>query len=199
MLLSLTGASCAGKSTVLPALSAADWAPWDVRCAEFDSIGVPLDAGTAWRHGAVERWVRHALDLQADGVHLLLCGQVPIGELLAAPSADRLDGVAACVLHCSPQERAARLRARGEPEESIAHHDRFGAWFLDHARDPRHRPEVIRVPGTMRWERWDGASAWPVPVAILETTGVAPADTARRVWAWARETLQRTEGARVDA
>lgn len=89
MLFSLTGASGAGKSTALAHLQDVDWGV-PVRCVEFDSIGVPGDADTAWRHGAVEHWVRQALAAEADGAHMLLCGQVPMGEFLAAPSADRL-------------------------------------------------------------------------------------------------------------
>ncbi|MET0762013.1 MAG: hypothetical protein ABWZ63_06735, partial [Thermoleophilaceae bacterium] len=58
-----------------------------VSCVEFDSVGVPPGADTAWRHGVVERWVRRAVEEQREGRHFVLCGQVPFGELLAAPSA----------------------------------------------------------------------------------------------------------------
>src|SRR5688500_5179540 len=105
MLFSLTGASGAGKSAALAHLrDVSDWGA-AVQCVEFDSIGVPANADTAWRHEAIEHWIRRALEAQAQGSHLLLCGQVPMGELLAAPSADRLEGVAVCLLHCSPDVR----------------------------------------------------------------------------------------------
>jgi hypothetical protein len=204
MLLSLSGASGAGKSTVLGFLQQLDWGQ-PVTCAEFDSIGVPVDADTAWRHAAIEQWVRRALEEQARGCHLLLCGQVPVGELLAAPSADELDGVAVCVLHCSPEVRRDRLRRRGEPEETITHHVAFGEWFLRHAMDLGHRPEVVRVdsPVRMRWERWedwqgDGAR-WPV--AVVNTDASPPEQIAARVGGWARDALRQHgqhAGHRVD-
>lgn len=193
MLLSVTGASGAGKSTVLAALAETDW-DQSVRCVEFDSIGVPPGADTTWRHSAIEQWVQRALEEQDRGGHLLLCGQVPIGELLAAPSADRLEGVAACVLHCSPDVRRARLRRRGEPERSLEHHVAFGEWFHGHALDPTYHPEVIRVDGSvpMRWERWEtwssGDPRWPV--RIVDTDDLTPELVTRQVEAWARGVLE---------
>ena len=109
VLLSVTGVSGAGKSASLAALSQA-LAHEPVSCVEFDSVGVPADADTAWRHGVVEHWVQHALAEQEHGRHLILCGQVAMGELLAArrSRADQLDGIAACVLDCSRPTSAAR-------------------------------------------------------------------------------------------
>lgn len=193
MLLSLTGASGVGKSTALAVLEKIDWM-LPVRCVEFDSVGVPPDADTAWRHGAIEHWVRRALEEQHKGGHLLLCGQVPLGELLAAPSADRLEGIAGCVLHCSPDTRRSRLRQRGEPEDTLVHHVRFGEWFLGHSLDPAFHPEVIRVESSvpMRWERWQnwsqGDPRWLAH--IIDTDTLTPGEVAARVEAWARTILK---------
>ncbi|MBZ2195097.1 AAA family ATPase [Occultella gossypii] len=192
MLLSLTGASGAGKSTTLAHLTATDWEQ-PVTCVEFDSVGVPPDADTAWRHAVIEQWVQRALAAQDEGSHVLLCGQVPVGELLAAPSADRLDGIAACVLHCSPEVRRARLMERGEPEDSLEHHVAFGEWSHGHAVDPTFHPEVIRVESSvpMRWERWDewrsGDPRWPAHV--VDTDGSTPEQVAQQVVAWARDVI----------
>ena len=192
MLFSLTGASGAGKSTVLAHLDGVSW-PEPVRCVEFDSIGVPDGADTAWRHGAVEHWVQQALLAEDDGEHMLLCGQVPMGELLAAPSAERLGGIAVCMLHCSPEIRTERLLARGEDPASIVHHNRFGEWFHAHTRDPRHAPEVIRVESAvpMRWERWGewerGDPRWAAE--IIDTDELSPAAVAGAVEEWVRGTL----------
>ncbi|TDE92536.1 hypothetical protein EXU48_13385 [Occultella glacieicola] len=192
MLLSLTGASGAGKSTTLAYLAEVEWHQ-SVTCLEFDSVGVPPDADTAWRHAVTEQWVQRALAAQDEGRHTLLCGQVPIGELLAVPSADRLDGIAACVLHCSPEVRRARLSQRHEPEDTIGHHVAFGEWFHGHALDPTHRPEVIvgDSPTPMRWERWTqwsgGDPRWPVHV--IDTDGSTPEQVAHEVVGWAREAL----------
>nr|WP_314844488.1 hypothetical protein [uncultured Microbacterium sp.] len=193
MLFSLTGASGAGKSTVLAHLAGTDWGA-SVRLVEFDSIGVPADADTAWRHGAIETWVQRALDAQDAGEHMLLCGQVPMGELLAAPSADRLDGVAVCLLDCTPEARTERLLRRGEDPGSIVHHNRFGEWFRAHTLDPQHAPEVIVVDSgpTMRWERWAdarrGDPAWQAE--IIDTDDATPEQTAARVEKWVRTHLE---------
>ncbi len=58
---------------------------------DFDEIGVPPKAEIAWRHHADEAWLRRAREYQAEGVDLLLAGQTPFGELLAAPSATQLE------------------------------------------------------------------------------------------------------------
>lgn len=192
MLLSLSGASGVGKSTVLTELQRSGLGP-DITCVEFDSIGVPEDADTAWRHSAIERWVRFSIDEQDAGRHVLLAGQVPPGELLAAPSADRLDGIAVHVLHCSPAMQERRLIGRGEPGDSLIHHLRFGTWFHRHAMDPTFQPEVIRVGSAvpMAWERWenvgDDRARWPV--SVTDTDGLAPAEVVERVRGWALDQL----------
>lgn len=62
MLLVVSGASGAGKSTALEQLRAADWGT-PVECNEFDSMGVPSDADTSWRQGAIEHWVQRAVSM----------------------------------------------------------------------------------------------------------------------------------------
>ena len=55
------------------------------------------------RQRATEAVVQRAAGLQSDGRHLLLSGDpVAVGEVLAAPSATRLEGVAACLLDVGP-------------------------------------------------------------------------------------------------
>ncbi|MFE6996686.1 AAA family ATPase [Microbacterium sp. NPDC057659] len=192
MLLSVTGASGTGKSTALDALSRVDLGR-QVTCVEFDSIGVPEGADASWRHGAVEHWVRFAIDAQGRGEHVLLFGQVPPGELLAAPSSDRLDGIVICVLHCSPDVQEQRLADRGEPSDSIVHHVRFGEWFRRHAADPSYAPEVIRVESAvpMQWSRWERLTGddprWPV--SILDVDSLSRAELAAQVEKWARTAL----------
>lgn len=194
MLLALTGASGAGKSTVLAALRSNDWHE-PVECVELDSLGVPADADTSWRHGAIEYWVRHAVARQEAGRHLLLCGQVPMGELFAVPSAELLDGIAVCVLHCSPDVRRERLVGRGEPADGLIHHLRFGEWFHRHSLDPTFAPEVIRVASAqpMRWDRWDtwekGDPRWAAEV--IDTDRLSPGAVADRVGVWANDVLAR--------
>lgn len=192
MLLSVTGASGVGKSSTLPMLAQA-FAGRAVTCVDFDSVGVPIDAGIEWRHSVVEHWVREAVREQEAGRHMLLCGQVPVGELLAAPSADRLDAIAVCMLHCSPEVRRARLASRGDGPARADGHVAFGEWFLGHTLDPAHMPHVIRVamPVAMRWERWADWSAdderWSFDV--IDTDALTREEVGDRVVAWADEAL----------
>jgi hypothetical protein len=158
------GSSGAGKTFVLGPLR--ERLP-DVAIHDFDETGVPADPDPGWRHHRNEWWVRRALDYQANGVDVVLAGQTPFGELLATPSADELDGVAACLLDCDDETRIARLKARGREWLARSGGDlqaylNWAEWMREHARDPSSRQEVIRQDGgevDMRWERW---SDWKV-------------------------------------
>lgn len=87
MLLLITGASGVGKSTVR-ALVEPDLAPM-VECVELLQLTTPPTAMTrVWRQQTAETAVCGAIELQASGRHLLLCGDpVPAAEVAAAPSA----------------------------------------------------------------------------------------------------------------
>jgi hypothetical protein len=125
--------------------------------------------------------VCRALEYQAEGVDLLLAGQTPFGELLAAPSASRLDAISACLLDCDDATRTARLRERG-PEwftrtgGDLQDYLNWAAWMREHAADPSARAEVIKHDGTvdeMRWSRWSDWQAndprWRVRVLDTST------------------------------
>lgn len=193
MLFLIFGSSCSGKTTLLDALR--------VRMAEreihdFDEIGVPADADTAWRHRANEQWVQLALAEQAEGRDFVLAGQTPLGELLAAPSATQLDAISACLLDCDDTERLARMRGRGDDwaarfGDDLEDFVHWGEWMRGHARDPGFRQFVIREhcdPG-MQWRRW---SAWRVSdprwrVRIVDTTNVSVDDVADELERWLEE------------
>ncbi|PRY12065.1 hypothetical protein [Kineococcus rhizosphaerae] len=182
-----SGSSCAGKTTVLPALRRLP----SLAVHDADELGVPSDADTAWRQSSLERWVRFALERQAEGVDLLLAGQSPLGELLACPSAPRLDGLAVCLLDVEDDVRLARLRARDGDRWDAAALDAFvgwGRWHRAHAADPRHHPEVVTTGGwaPMRWDRWSdwtaGDPRWAVET--LDTTRTGPDAVAGRLAGW---------------
>lgn len=181
MLFLLFGSSAAGKTFAVEALRGR---LADLVVHDFDEIGVPPDADTAWRHRENERWVRRALDYQSEGTDLLLAGQTPFGELLAAPSASRLEAISACLLDCDDETRAARLRSRG-PEwfartgGELQAYLNWAAWMREHAADPSSRTEVIRTEATldeMQWSRWSGWRAgdprWRVRVIDTTTSPV---------------------------
>jgi hypothetical protein len=179
------GAGGAGKSACLTVLR--ELVP-KVVWWEFDDIGVPERPDKRWRQRSMEAWVRQALEHQEEGRDVGLCGQAAFGELLAAPSAERLDGVAACLLDVGDVERVDRLRRRGTPEAATQEMLNWSAWHRMHAVDPQWRQDVIvedAEPG-MRWERWRdwrrGNLGWRV--TTHDTTGSSIREVARAVNEW---------------
>lgn len=84
--------------------------------------------------------------LVAGRMDLLLTGQSPLGEVLAAPSAPLLDGIAVCLVDVADEVRRDRLAARDAGKWDAATVDAFvgwAAWHRGHARDPGYRPGVI--------------------------------------------------------
>jgi hypothetical protein len=155
MFLLLTGASGAGKSTLRSLV--ADELAAEVECVELAHVvSIPPVPTKAWRQQATEAVVRKALSLQAVGRHLLLAGDpVAAGELIAAPSADKLDAIAICLLDVNAEAQATRLAQRGEDPRLLADHLAFARWMRAHAKDPHHMPDVLSAGGwdAMRWER----------------------------------------------
>ncbi|MFF8990829.1 hypothetical protein ACF09H_12955 [Streptomyces sp. NPDC014983] len=161
MLLMLTGSSCSGKSTL--AFAVADRID-HIAVHDTDESGVPRNPPPHWRNHNTEEWIRRALDYQAHGIDLLLTGQAPLGEVLAAPSASLLDGIALCLIDVADEDRRRRLRQRDPGRWSESDEDRFNnwaAWHRGHARDPRHRPDVITASSApmMAWHRWTSWTA----------------------------------------
>lgn len=194
MLFLLFGSSCAGKTFALRELRGR---VGGLAIHDFDEIGVPAGADTGWRHRANERWLRRALDHQAEGVDVLLAGQTPLGELLATPSASRLKAVSACLIDCDDETRLARLRARGPEwlERTGGHVQAYldwAAWMREHAADPTSRAEVIRDETTLHemcWSRW---SSWRADdprwrVRVIDTSVLPVEDVARDLVDWIAE------------
>lgn len=191
MLFLVFGSSAAGKTFVLnelrgrvPALAIHD----------FDEVGVPPGADTTWRHRANEEWVRRALAYQSEGTDLLLAGQTPFGEMLACPSAPRLDAIAACLIDCDDETRTARLRARGSEWFARSAGDlqaylNWAGWMRRHASDPTWQTDVIRQEATneeMRWSRWSdrqpGDPRWRV--TVIDTSAMSVTQVAAGLLEW---------------
>jgi hypothetical protein len=152
---------------------------------------VPSWADVRWRHKALEEWIRRGLVYQDEGVDLLLTGQSPLGEVLATPSAVRLDGIAACLLDVADRERLRRLEERDPTRWDEVTKQRFigwATWHRGHARDPRYRPEVITHGGwdEMQWARWAdwraGDPRWVV--RTIDTTDRSIGDATEELRHW---------------
>jgi hypothetical protein len=194
MLLLITGASGMGKSSVRTLLSPA-LAP-EVESVELGGVvPVPAWPDLAWRQRAAEKVVQRALEREAEGRHLLLAGDpVAPGEVVAAPSADRLAGIRACLLDATAERQEERLQGRGDPVALLPDHVAFAGWMRAHAEDPCHMPEVLTRGGweEMRWERWverrQGDLGWNV--ARIDTTELGIDEVAAAALAWARASLR---------
>ncbi|MER7251809.1 hypothetical protein [Kribbella sp. NPDC000426] len=191
MLLTLTGSSCSGKTTLAHALGTR---LHGLVVHDHDEIGVPEDADTQWRHRTTELWIGRALEYQSRGLDLLLTGQSPLGEILASPSAPLLDGIAVCLVDVADNERRRRLSSRDGDKWSPAVVDAFvgwSTWHRGHAEDPRYRPDVIVDGGwpDMSWDRW---SAWTKDdprweTHLLDTTGRSIAQSVDDLEQWVTE------------
>jgi hypothetical protein len=189
------GASGSGKSLALTELRSRRVPRLDVH--DFDEIGVPADPSRRWRQEANEVWLRSAADRQADGTDVLLAGQTPLGELLATPSAHRLDGISACLLDCDDETRIERLQARGPTSRARSKVDvdaslSWAAWMRRHAQDPSWMTEVL-ISGDslpeMRWDRWSGWRAgdprWRV--RVIDTSEMRVEEVASKLVDWIGE------------
>lgn len=192
MFLLITGASGMGKTTVRKIVEAqfAD----RIESGELAEIAGPPEWSLSWRHQAVEKAVQRAVEVQRYRKHFLLCGDpVPPAEVYAAPSADQLEGIAVCLLDASEDSQRLRLMKRGDDPGLIPHHLAFAIWMREHIANPRHRLEVVKQGGweKMRWDRWLTVREQQElrrPHQI-DTTGLYPAEVAKRVAAWIRQQI----------
>lgn len=191
MLLLVSGASGVGKSTsraiAAPLLGDA------VEAVELVDLGpIPPVPTIAWRQQQVETAVRRAIELEADGRHLLLAGDpVAFGEVVAAPSADRID-VAGCLIDLDAETQTARLRERGDPEEYLVHHLAYAAWLRRHAEDPSHLAEVLTTNcwPEMRWERWIGRTPGPPwAMHVIDADDLDRATVGAAIARWSQEAI----------
>lgn len=191
MLLLVSGASCVGKTTAR--LHARHLLDESFETAELFTLGpIPAVPSTAWRQEQVEAAVRHAIDLEAEGRHLLFAGDpVPVGEALAAPSADRID-IAACLLDVDDRTHLSRLAKRNDPEELIPLHQSFATWLRAHATNPGHVPEAVTTDAwpEMHWHRWVDRSPGPEwAMTIIDTSPLAPEQVGGEVADWCRRAV----------
>ena len=166
----LSGSSASGKKTIarelarrLPNLQGYH----DYRFAEEWGLD---------RLANLDRWVEMALRLQDEGVDLVVGGQSPLGELLAAPRAIELEGISACLLDCHDFVRWNRILEVGiDPEWPIGI-DTFcwATYHRMHARDPQWEKRICteRDHPLSVWSRWNDWVAddprWDV--TIFDTT-----------------------------
>ena len=183
----LSGASASGKKTTVRAV-----------IPRVDNLEGYHDNRFAEEWGLdrldnLERWVDMAIELQEDGVDLLIGGNSPLGELLAVPRSIHLDGIAACLLDCYDFNRFDRFVERGEDPDDPPGLDHYcwAAYHRLHSRSPRWEQHVCteRPNPQFIWSRWldwpAGDPRWVVP--IIDNTRLSVDKTASRVAEWIEE------------
>ena len=198
----VSGASASGKTTLVHELPLRVGRLAVHELGEFADRPWNGEPGWMWRREPVERAIERALEYEAEGVDLLVTEGV-LGELLAAPAAKELEGIASCLVDCDDTERLKRLRQRHKGDEPDRHslwNDLVWAlWLRRHARDPRLFPGPIRGndDGAWSWERWsdwqDSDPRWAT--FVLDTTGEPVEASFARLVGWIEsQRLLRDEG-----
>lgn len=192
MLLVLSGSSGSGKTTLARAV--AGRIP---RLAVHELGEIAEDPWNGdrsdkwWRRNLTERWLHRTVELQTRGADLLLTEAV-LGEVLAAPSATRVSGIATCLVECSDEERVRRIRARGRIDDvELQHFLNWSDWLRGHCADPQFWADPIRVDDDTtwhwhRWERWSsGDPRWSA--FRLDTTDKPVEASIERLITWIEE------------
>ena len=184
MLFLISGAATTGKKSVIRRLK--DKLE-NFECHDFNET--PVSDGTS-RRKVLEDWVKKALIAQKSGNDFLLSAQSPFGELLACPSAIKLDGIKCCLLDCHDFVRVDRYLARPQFEEWPLGMDTlcWAVFHRMHANDPQWEQRVVvdkELPGFgwNRWISWQKDDArWDIK--IIDTSDNKMEYTANLVHEW---------------
>jgi hypothetical protein len=186
----LSGSSGSGKSTLAHALvgRVADLAVHELS----ELADAPWQRGDrSWRRDLIEPWLERVATYEAEGKDVLLT-EVVLGEVLAAPSATRVNGIAACLVDCDDDERMRRLRPRYDGRVADPHQLwdflAWALWLRRHSIDPQTFTGPVRddADTTWAWERWErwqaGDPRWTT--FVLDTTSETVDASANRLGAW---------------
>ena len=105
----LTGSAGSGKSSALRELSARRN---DLALFDLDDLRPPPEAGQSWWRRQIDARVALAVTEQMSGTDTVVAGWLTRREVLAAPAAAALEGVAVCLIDCDDAVRVSRIEAR---------------------------------------------------------------------------------------
>lgn len=193
MLFLVSGASGVGKSTVRKKVEPRLGDTFEA--VKLTDLGSGEDIDVVRRQELAEVAAQRASVLSETGRHLLLSGDpVAPGEVIAAPSATKVGGIAICILDADTETQTARLQKRGEPDEHLPLHLGFAQWMREHAVDPVPRLDVISSSGweAMQWDRLKSIVAndprWRV--CLLDTSDRSRDSVAEDVATWIEAALK---------
>ena len=191
MLFLVSGASGSGKTTLVHPLAdrVSNLAVHEL--GEFADRPWEGEPGWQWRRDPLQRALERAWTYERDGIDMMLTEGV-LGELLAAPTATELEGIAVCLVDCGDSERLDRLRRRsngaGVSPHELWNHLVWALWLRRHAEDPRIFAGPIRGDddGGWAWGRWSGwvrgDARWGA--FVLDTTAEAIETSVGGMAAW---------------
>jgi chloramphenicol 3-O-phosphotransferase len=173
------GASGSGKSAILSELQ--KLLGEKIKVYDFDDMGVPVGADTKWRQKSTEKWLQKLLEDDQDAC---LLGQIVLGEILACPSATKIDKVNFCLLDVGDFERIQRLKKRNTygADQNMLH---WSSWLRMHHQNPQWAQHVVKEDA---WEglnfcHWDQLEHWTnkAHIKTLDTTRLSVKDAASEV------------------
>jgi hypothetical protein len=135
---------------------------------DFDTIGVPINPDKAWRQESTEKWLRNYLSTKHVNKNFILCGQMVLGEILACPSAGKLEKINLCLLDVADRERIKRLKERNSNciNQDILN---WASWLRMHHSDPSWQQNVIKDNcwHKLNFSRWDSLTSWEDLAAVV--------------------------------
>jgi hypothetical protein len=126
----VTGASGVGKTAIIAGLRPL-LPGWEI--FETDIL---WDSGGSWSF-ARDNWLRIAYSIAQGGRPTILCGNLLPEDIARCDYADAFSRIHYLLLHCTDEERTARLNARpawrGCDSTFVANQQQFAAWLLAEA------------------------------------------------------------------
>ena len=175
------GASGSGKTAIVTGLK--NLFVDDMEVYDFDDIGVPEGADKKWRQEATEKWLQKIL---RNNKNTCLLGQIVLGEILACPSAQKIDAFNFYFLDVSDYERIQRLKKRNSyVDQNMLN---WSSWLRIHHRDPQWTQNVIKDGAWdgLNFSVWDQLKSWDekARVDFLNTTDYSIEEVTKKVSQW---------------
>lgn len=137
----ITGASGAGKTTVVPALRGI-LPDFDV----FDIDVISEDVGD-WQK-LKNIWLKIASDIAESNRMTALCGTMMPWDIEKCDNYNDFSTVYYLNLHCEDESREQRLKERGWITDLIQEHNDFAKWLLENA-DKAYSPPMPTINTTI--------------------------------------------------